>query len=129
MGDLSRVAHFTAKTIKSNWIAGDSLWEEFECHGLPQFEVICAIDIAHSAATQQTDNTVSRAEFGSGYESTVIRRRFGVYEEETAPVIAHYDPELVGLIDAMGTPAEVLQRILADVVPVLNERFANPLGA
>jgi len=41
----------------------------------------------------------------------VIRRRFEVYEEETAPVLDHYDEELVIDIDAIGTIDEVAERV------------------
>ena len=49
----------------------------------------------------------------------VIRKRFTVFEEQTAPVLARYDDKIVSNIDALGTPAEVLQRVLNAVVPGL----------
>lgn len=55
-------------------------------------------------------------------DETVIRRRFEVYREQTAPVLACYDQEIICDIDALGTQAEVLLRILSKVVPIL----ANP---
>ena len=55
-------------------------------------------------------------------DETVIRRRFEVYQEQTAPVLACYDQEIICDIDALGTQAEVLLRILSKVVPIL----ANP---
>lgn len=60
-------------------------------------------------------------------DEKVIRRRFEVYEQETAPVLSHYPRELIAEIDALGTPAEVLLRILNVVVPSYNAHFANPL--
>jgi adenylate kinase len=60
-------------------------------------------------------------------DEAVIRKRFAVYDTETAPVLSHYGPSLIAEVDAVGTPAEVLQRILAVVVPVYNESFDNPL--
>lgn len=60
-------------------------------------------------------------------DESVIRTRFEVYEQETAPVLATYDSSLVASIDAVGTPAEVLLRILGALVPVATPR-ANPLG-
>lgn len=60
-------------------------------------------------------------------DEKVIRRRFEVYDRETKPVLAHYDEEIVHEVDAMGSPAEVLQHILEVVVPVQNKHFHNPL--
>jgi adenylate kinase len=53
---------------------------------------------------------------------SVIRKRFEVFEEQTAPVLACYDESIVENIDALGTPAEVLQRVLNAVVPVVAAR-------
>ena len=50
-------------------------------------------------------------------DENVIRKRFEVYREQTAPVLACYDDELITNIDALGTQAEVLLRILSEVVP------------
>ena len=49
-------------------------------------------------------------------DETVIRKRFEVYREQTAPVLACYDDEIITNIDALGTQAEVLLRILSEVV-------------
>ena len=57
----------------------------------------------------------------------VIRRRLQVYKAETRPLLDHYPPERVALVDAMGTPAEVLSRILQQVTPVQKARFGNVL--
>ena len=53
---------------------------------------------------------------------SVIRKRFEVFEEQTAPVLACYDESIVADIDALGTPAEVLQRVLNAVVPAVAAR-------
>ena len=50
---------------------------------------------------------------------SVIRKRFEVFEEQTAPVLACYDESIVSNIDALGTPAEVMQRVLNVVVPAV----------
>ncbi|MEL6328761.1 MAG: nucleoside monophosphate kinase [Planctomycetota bacterium] len=49
----------------------------------------------------------------------VIVNRWKVYEQETSPVLECYDGSLVHEVDAMGTPAEVLQRVLGVVVPAV----------
>ena len=61
-------------------------------------------------------------------DEKVIRRRFDVYDQETRPVLAHYEKKLVADIDAMGTPIEVLSRVLNDLTPTYVKHFGNPLG-
>jgi len=61
-------------------------------------------------------------------DESVIRRRFEVYDEETAPVLGHYDAHLVSDVIAIGTPAEVLMQVLQAIVPVYRDHFGNPLG-
>ena len=61
-------------------------------------------------------------------DEKVIRRRFEVYDRETAPVLACYERAIISEVDAMGSPAEVLQHVLEVVVPVQNQHFRNPLG-
>lgn len=58
----------------------------------------------------------------------VIRRRWKVYMDETKPVLAHYDPAIVKTVDALGSPASVLQHILERVVPIQESHFKNVLG-
>ena len=52
----------------------------------------------------------------------------GVYDQETKPVLDFYDSSIIREIDAIGSPADVLQHVLTVVVPVQNEHFRNPLG-
>lgn len=61
-------------------------------------------------------------------DEAVIRRRFQVYQAETAPVLRHYDDALVHDIVATGLPIEVLHRILDVVVPVATRQCCNPLA-
>jgi len=61
-------------------------------------------------------------------EESVIRRRFEVYDRETRPVLSHYPASVISEVNAMGSPAEVLQHILETVVPVQNTHFHNPLA-
>jgi adenylate kinase len=53
----------------------------------------------------------------------VIRRRFEVYERETAPVLAFYPKEIVHEVDAMGSPAAVMRDILDVLVPMQDDHF------
>jgi adenylate kinase len=52
-------------------------------------------------------------------DEAVIRKRFEVYSEQTAPVLSYYDNEIISNIDALGAQVEVLQRLLTAVVPVV----------
>jgi len=52
-------------------------------------------------------------------DEDVIRKRWRVYREETEPVLGHYPDGTISEIDAMGTPAAVLQRILGVLVPLV----------
>ncbi len=52
----------------------------------------------------------------------VIRRRLETYENETKPVLEHYGPEKVRLIDALQTPAKVLHSMLSEVIKLESPR-------
>ena len=56
----------------------------------------------------------------------VIRMRWDVYEQETFPVLECYPKDTIATVNAMGSPAAVLQHILECVVPVQDAHFANP---
>ncbi len=62
-------------------------------------------------------------------DEKVIRRRFEVYERETRPVLECYPQSIIREVDAIGSPANVLQKVLEVVVPVQDAHFKNPLGA
>ena len=57
----------------------------------------------------------------------VIRRRLEVYEEDTLPVLSYYPQEVISTVNAIGSPAAVLQRVLEIVVPVQNTHFVDHL--
>ncbi|MCC6660373.1 MAG: nucleoside monophosphate kinase [Phycisphaerales bacterium] len=58
----------------------------------------------------------------------VIRRRWDVYEAETQPVLAFYPKHIIRDVNAMGSPARVLQHVLEAVVPVQEKHFLNPVS-
>jgi len=53
-------------------------------------------------------------------DESVIRNRFEVYREQTAPVLANYDDSIIRRVDALGTQAEVLLRVLTAIVPQIH---------
>ncbi len=57
----------------------------------------------------------------------VIRKRWEVYESETFPVLDFYPPRIIREVNAMGSPARVLQHILEVVVPIQESHFTNPV--
>ena len=61
-------------------------------------------------------------------DEQVIRRRFEVYESETAPVLDHYDRAIVRDIDAIGTIDAVAARIAAVVDPIKETVFSDASG-
>ena len=61
-------------------------------------------------------------------DESVIRHRFEVYDGETKPVLEHYDSGIIREVNALGSPAEVLQHVLEVLVPVQNEHFRDPLS-
>ncbi len=58
----------------------------------------------------------------------VIRERWRVYEEETYPVLDYYPNHLIAEVNAVGSPASVLQHVLEIITPVQNAHFNNPLS-
>jgi len=61
-------------------------------------------------------------------DEKVIRRRFDVYQKETAPVLGYHPKSVVHEVDAVGSPAVILQRILDIVAPIQDAHFRNPLA-
>lgn len=57
----------------------------------------------------------------------VIWRRWEVYERETFPVLECYDKNIIAEVDAMGSPASVLQKVLSHLVPVQETHYRNPI--
>lgn len=53
----------------------------------------------------------------------VIRHRWEVYRKETAPILEYYPDDMIAEVDALKSPAEVLQQILAIVVPIQNAHY------
>ncbi|QOJ01567.1 MAG: nucleoside monophosphate kinase [Phycisphaeraceae bacterium] len=59
----------------------------------------------------------------------VIRRRWDVYEKETFPVLATYPKSTIVDVNAVGSPAVILAKILEALAPLQDRHFQNPLGA
>ena len=58
----------------------------------------------------------------------VIRRRWEVYREETQPVLKHYQDSIISRVEAIDSPAAVLQGILEIVVPIQKNCLTDSLN-
>ncbi len=61
-------------------------------------------------------------------QEDVIRRRWEIYERETAPVLGYYPKKKIIEVNAVGSPASVLQHVLQVVVPIQDTLFNNPIS-
>ena len=60
-------------------------------------------------------------------KEAVIRRRLEIYQAETQPVLDTFDADLIEVVDPIGTPAQVLLRVLACLAPLQARVFGNAL--
>jgi hypothetical protein len=63
-------AHFGEEAFPAHRIGRQRTREEFQCDRLAQLQIICAIDLAHSAAAEQPDDAVAVHENRAGCESS-----------------------------------------------------------
>ncbi len=61
-------------------------------------------------------------------QEEVIRKRWQVYEDETFPVLDYYSKGIIRDVNATGSPARVLEKILGHLVPVQETHFRNPVS-
>ncbi len=54
---------------------------------------------------------------------SVIRRRYDIYNAESAPVLNCYPPEIISKIESLHSPAEVCRDILNCLIPVIRRSF------
>jgi len=57
----------------------------------------------------------------------VIRKRWEVFEAESRPVLDYYGAGVISEVDAIGSPARILESILENVVPFQESHFENPV--
>ena len=60
-------------------------------------------------------------------EEIVVRYRWDVYKRETEPLIDYYPQDMIRIIDADTTAADVLHQILSTIVPIQKNHFKPPL--
>ena len=74
MRHLPRHPHFGVQLRQPRRIAIDFLRQELQRDRLPELEVVGAIDLAHAAAPEASDDAVAAVEEGAGREAAVIDR-------------------------------------------------------
>lgn len=61
-------------------------------------------------------------------DEKVIRKRWNVYEEETAPVLNYYAEDRIARVDSLQSPGEVLHDVLKVLIPLQNAHFRQQSG-
>ncbi len=56
-------------------------------------------------------------------DENVIRNRWKVYDDESKPVIDHYDADKVASVEAIATPLQILCNMLAVIKPIHETHF------
>lgn len=84
-------------------------------------EVLLAIHLVaydEPALIERLKRRASKENRADDAREDVIRHRLEVYHAETAPALEHYPPNRVAKIDAIGTPLEVLRRVVDVLLPL-----------
>ncbi|MFK7821822.1 MAG: adenylate kinase family protein [Planctomycetaceae bacterium] len=55
----------------------------------------------------------------------VVRHRFEVYRQQSAPVLNCYPPDMIVDVPADGSPAEVMRDLLNKMIPIQNAHLQN----
>jgi hypothetical protein len=74
MRNLTRRPYFPVKARERRAIGRKCFGQKLQSDGLAQFEIICAIDFAHAAASQETDDAIASGERSAGREPRVVNR-------------------------------------------------------
>ena len=72
--DLPREPHFGVQLHQARGIAIHHLRQELQRDGLPELEIVGAIDLAHPAFPEASDDAVADVEDGAGRKAAVIDR-------------------------------------------------------
>lgn len=97
----------------------------------PLIDVLAVVHLDAADRAEMVHRLKRRAEKekrGDDAKEEVIRRRLQVYDEETRPVLECYPRAVIHMVDAMGSPASVLQHVLEVLAPVQETHFGNALA-
>ena len=75
VGNQPRDANLAVKALEEARVAGGLLGEEFESDGLAEGEVGGAVDFAHAAASEESDDAIAAAQQGAGNEAPLVGSR------------------------------------------------------
>ena len=70
--DLPREAHLRVEPREERLVARDALRKELQRDGLPELEVVGAVDLAHAALAEKAHDAVALAEHGAGRKRAEI---------------------------------------------------------
>ena len=73
MGHSPRHSHFVAKAFEQPLIAGGFVGKKLHRDGLAERQIVRAVDLAHAAFAQQSDDAVARRDQPSGKESAFVQ--------------------------------------------------------
>jgi len=93
-------------------------------------EVLMIVHLKCTDKEQMIDRLRRRALKENRFDDVnedVIRRRWQVYEHETAPVLQQYPSSIIREVEATGSPGRILESILEYVVPTQESHFLNPI--
>lgn len=93
-------------------------------------DALCVVHLTTPDVDQMVVRMKKRAQREGRHDDAdeqVIRRRFEVYKNETAPLLAKFSKQQICDVDATGTPIEVLMNILKQLAPIYRNQFGNPL--
>ena len=92
----------------------------------PHVEVCKVINLACADEDEMVKRIHQRAVDENRSDDTnedVIRQRFEVYHQQTSPVLEQYPADKIAVVQATGTPAEVLSRIMEIAIPIQKDHI------
>jgi len=92
MRDLPRDADLLAKAGQVAGVSRDALGQELQRDRMIQLEVIGAVNLAHAAAPQQTNDPIARSQARAWIEAAVQRRRGIQIRSRGLRVVRHAFP-------------------------------------
>jgi hypothetical protein len=72
--NLTSVPHLSMKPRESRGIILEGGGKKLESYNIPELEIFSAVDFAHAAATQQSDDPIPLNENSAGRESRALQR-------------------------------------------------------
>jgi len=91
----------------------------------PQIDVLAVVHLSTDDEEPLVRRLLQRADTDGRDDDRseeIIRHRFEIYGQTTAPVLDFYPPEMTHEINPLGTPIEVKKRILERIIPVMRRR-------